>query len=116
VPALAGMVRDVDHGPVRGAVVVVLDSRGRQLVTTVTDEQGRYAVGGLPEGHLGIVASAPGRHPLALRKLLRAGETVDADFTLRGREETVVDTESGRLTVMKRPPDRRHNGVGLEAH
>ncbi|MFF1396301.1 carboxypeptidase regulatory-like domain-containing protein [Streptomyces sp. NPDC058287] len=101
VPALAGLVRDVDQEPVRGAVVVVLDSRGRQLVSTVTDEQGRYAVTGLPEGHLGIVASAPGRHPLALRKSLRAGETVDADFTLRGREESAVDAESGRFTVSR---------------
>ncbi|MFB7758319.1 carboxypeptidase-like regulatory domain-containing protein, partial [Streptomyces sp. NPDC056121] len=75
--------------------------RGRQLVSTVTNEQGRYAVAGLPEGHLGIVASAPGRHPLALRKLLRAGETVDADFTLRGREEGAVDSGSGRLRVSR---------------
>ncbi|MFI6873758.1 carboxypeptidase regulatory-like domain-containing protein [Streptomyces sp. NPDC050400] len=84
-PVLTGVVRDAGQDPVRGAAVVVLDGGGRQLVSTVTDAQGRYAVTGLPEGHVGVVASAPGRHPVARRRQVRPGETAEADFTLRGR-------------------------------
>ncbi|WP_372348140.1 carboxypeptidase regulatory-like domain-containing protein [Streptomyces sp. KL116D] len=84
-PVLTGVVRDAGQDPVRGAAVVVLDGGGRQLVSTVTDAQGRYAVAGLPEGHVGVVASAPGRHPVARRRQVRPGETAEADFTLRGR-------------------------------
>ncbi|MCQ4214226.1 carboxypeptidase-like regulatory domain-containing protein, partial [Streptomyces longispororuber] len=84
-PVLTGVVRDAGQDPVRGAAVVVLDGGGRQLVSTVTDAQGRYAVAGLPEGHVGVVASAPGRHPVARRRQVRPGETTEADFTLRGR-------------------------------
>ncbi|MEV1020986.1 carboxypeptidase regulatory-like domain-containing protein [Streptomyces sp. NPDC050264] len=82
VPVLAGAVRNSARQPVRGAAVIVLDGRGRQLVSTVTDEHGSYAVSGLPEGHLSIVASAPGLRPVAHRRLLRSGEPAGVDFAL----------------------------------
>ncbi|WP_329579883.1 carboxypeptidase regulatory-like domain-containing protein [Streptomyces sp. NBC_01361] len=102
VPVLTGAVRDLDQEPVRGAAVIVLDGRGRQLVSTVTDQQGRYAVTALPEGHLVVVASAPGMHPLAHRKLLRAGEMVTANFTLARREASVETAVSGGPTTVPR--------------
>ncbi|MEU6844876.1 carboxypeptidase regulatory-like domain-containing protein [Streptomyces sp. NPDC046716] len=85
-PVLAGTVRDGEGRPVRGAAVIVLDGLGGQLVSTVTDAEGRYAVSGLPEGHLSLVASAPGLHPVARRRLLTPGETARADFALERRE------------------------------
>ncbi|WP_327658936.1 MULTISPECIES: carboxypeptidase regulatory-like domain-containing protein [unclassified Streptomyces] len=90
VPTLTGVVVDAAHEPLRGAAVVVLDGRGRQLVSTFTDDRGRYAVAGLPEDHLSLVASAPGKHPEAQRILVRQGAPATADFTLRVREGALV--------------------------
>ncbi|MGY0489732.1 carboxypeptidase regulatory-like domain-containing protein [Streptomyces sp. WG-D5] len=89
-PALTGTVTGEGPEPLRGAAVVVLDGRGRQLLSTFTDDQGRYAVAGLPEDHLSLVASAPGRHPEAQRILVRPGAPAVADFSLRAREDAVL--------------------------
>ncbi|MFF2327151.1 MULTISPECIES: carboxypeptidase regulatory-like domain-containing protein [unclassified Streptomyces] len=101
VPVLVGAVREREQGPVPGAAVIVLDGQGRRLVTTITDDRGRYAISGLPEGHLGVVASAPGLHPLAHRTLLRAGETADADFVLRRREGRYTEGAEGPAPAVK---------------
>ncbi|MDQ0815182.1 hypothetical protein QFZ63_006896 [Streptomyces sp. B3I7] len=84
LPMLEGTVRDDERQPVRHAVVTVMDGRGRQLVRTTTNTQGEYAVTGLPEGHLMLVVSHPGRHPVVHQKLMQPGAAVRADFTLHG--------------------------------
>ncbi|TWV48897.1 hypothetical protein FRZ03_12925 [Streptomyces misionensis] len=84
-PDLVGTVRDPHERPVPGALVTVLGPGGRQLVSTLTNARGAYAVTGLPEGHLSVVASVQGREPAVRRTLLGSGEVVRADFLLRDR-------------------------------
>jgi hypothetical protein len=62
-----------------------MDDRGRQLVRTATNVQGTYAVAGLPEGHLTIVASSHSSKPQVQRRLLEAGSVLRTDFTLGDR-------------------------------
>ncbi|MCX5396819.1 carboxypeptidase regulatory-like domain-containing protein [Streptomyces sp. NBC_00102] len=83
-PDLIGTVHGVGRGPVHHASVTVIDGHGRQLVRTTTDALGRYALAGLPEGHLNIIASSPGQTPAVQRKHLRPGTVVRSDFALRG--------------------------------
>ncbi|MGY5122892.1 carboxypeptidase regulatory-like domain-containing protein, partial [Streptomyces sp. 900105755] len=85
LPMLEGTVRDTAQQPVRHAAVTVMDTGGRQLVRTMTNARGEYAVTGLPEGYISIVASHPGRDPLVHQKLLQSGVAVRADFTLHDR-------------------------------
>ncbi|MGW5664683.1 carboxypeptidase regulatory-like domain-containing protein [Streptomyces sp. NPDC003758] len=85
LPMLEGTVRDDEQQPIRHAVVTVMDSRGRQLVRTTTNAHGEYAVTGLPEGHIVLVVSHPGRHPVVHQRLMQSGVAVRADFTLHGR-------------------------------
>ncbi|MFG2955111.1 carboxypeptidase regulatory-like domain-containing protein [Streptomyces sp. NPDC048291] len=87
VPVLTGRVQDGEGRPVRGAAVTVIDARGRQLVRSVTDGTGEYAAAGLPAGHLSIVVSAPGLHPMVHQALLQTGLTARADFALRHRPQ-----------------------------
>ncbi|MFD6530624.1 carboxypeptidase regulatory-like domain-containing protein [Streptomyces sp. NPDC060184] len=85
-PDLIGTVQGVGGGPVHHASVTVLDGHGRQLVRTTTDALGRYALAGLPEGHLNIVASSPGRATGVRRTHLRPGAVARSDFALRGTD------------------------------
>lgn len=85
LPMLEGIVRDDEQQPVRHAAVTVMDTRGQQLVRTTTNAQGEYAVTGLPEGHISVVVSYPGRNPVVHQKLLQSGVAVRADFTLHVR-------------------------------
>ncbi|MFF4316526.1 carboxypeptidase regulatory-like domain-containing protein [Streptomyces sp. NPDC001507] len=85
LPMLEGTVRDTAQQPVRHAAVTVMDTGGRQLVRTTTNAQGEYAVTGLPEGYISIVASHPARDPLVHQRLLQSGVAVRADFTLHDR-------------------------------
>ncbi|WAP53832.1 carboxypeptidase regulatory-like domain-containing protein [Streptomyces sp. S465] len=85
VPMLRGTVHDAERRPVRHAAVTVMDTGGRQLVRTTTNERGEYAVTGLPEGYLTIVASSSAREPVVHQRLLRSGAVIRADFALRGR-------------------------------
>ncbi|MEV7156416.1 carboxypeptidase-like regulatory domain-containing protein [Streptomyces misionensis] len=75
--------------PVPRALVTVLGPGGRQLVSTLTDARGEYAVTGLPEGYLSVVAAVPGRQPAVRQTLLGSGEVVRADFLLRDRPGAV---------------------------
>ncbi|MER5177248.1 carboxypeptidase regulatory-like domain-containing protein [Streptomyces sp. NPDC002896] len=89
IPMLVGTVHDSEQQPVRGASVTVMDTKGRQLVRTTTNEHGEYAATGLPEGYLNIVVASVGRNPLVHQKLLRPGAVVRADFALRSRHDRV---------------------------
>ncbi|MFE2071939.1 carboxypeptidase regulatory-like domain-containing protein [Streptomyces misionensis] len=88
-PDLVGTVRDPHERPVPRALVTVLGPGGRQLVSTLTDARGEYAVTGLPEGYLSVVAAVPGRQPAVRQTLLGSGEVVRADFLLRDRPGAV---------------------------
>lgn len=87
VPSLVGTVRDGALLPLRHAAVTVMDNGGRQLVRAATNARGEYAVGGLPEGDITVVAVSPTRRPQVQRLLLEQGSVVRADFTLYGRSD-----------------------------
>ncbi|GAA5157523.1 hypothetical protein GCM10023214_17200 [Amycolatopsis dongchuanensis] len=89
VPVVSGAVRGSEGEPVPGAVVTVMGGRGQQLVRTVADESGCYAVAGLPEQFVDLVVSAPGRYSTVRRILVREGETRREDFELSGRRQPV---------------------------
>ncbi|WP_438304091.1 carboxypeptidase regulatory-like domain-containing protein [Streptomyces sp. HUAS TT11] len=85
LPMLEGAVHNGEQQPVHHAAVTVMDTSGRQLVRTTTNAQGEYAVTGLPEGYISVVASFPGRNPMVHQKLLQSGVAVRADFTMQDR-------------------------------
>ncbi|MEU6573469.1 carboxypeptidase regulatory-like domain-containing protein [Streptomyces sp. NPDC046805] len=89
-PMLIGKVSEDNGAGVVGAVVTIMDARGRQLVRTVTDREGVYAATGLPEGIVTIVLSAPGRTPDVARVLPRSGRTLHRDFTLPEHHRTAL--------------------------
>ncbi|MFE2380116.1 carboxypeptidase-like regulatory domain-containing protein, partial [Streptomyces misionensis] len=86
-PTVAALL--VREAPGRVALVTVLGPGGRRLVSTLTDARGEYAVTGLPEGYLSVVAAVPGRQPAVRQTLLGSGEVVRADFLLRDRPGAV---------------------------
>ncbi|WP_020501603.1 carboxypeptidase regulatory-like domain-containing protein [Sciscionella marina] len=81
-PMMVGTVHAHDGHPVPGAAVTVLNHRGRQLVRTTTDHDGRYAVTGLPEDFVDLVASAPGKAPMVRRTVVSEGAPGRQDFVL----------------------------------
>ncbi|MET7924802.1 carboxypeptidase regulatory-like domain-containing protein [Streptomyces sp. NPDC005349] len=83
-PTLAGRVTQDGGAPVVHATVVVLDSRGRQLVRTRTDRDGQYAVTGLPEDFLTVLLQASGNRSMVTRLLPVAGRASTQDFVLKG--------------------------------
>ncbi|MGW0856053.1 carboxypeptidase regulatory-like domain-containing protein [Streptomyces sp. NPDC002690] len=95
-PDLIGTVHGVGRGPVHHASVTVVDGHGRQLVRTTTDALGRYALAGLPEGYLNVIASSPGQAPAVQRRHLRPGVVVRSDFALRGTRRGDGSEEQGR--------------------
>lgn len=87
LPMLEGTVCDELQQPIHHAAVTVIDARGQQLVRTVTDGQGRYAIAGLPEEFISVVVSSAGRSSAVRQKALRIGATVRGDFTLHMRSD-----------------------------
>ena len=57
---IEGKVTDPKGATVAGAAVTVTDPVTNQVFTAVTDEQGRYKIGGLAEGTYAITISASG--------------------------------------------------------
>jgi hypothetical protein len=89
-PMVTGTVRTTEGEPVRRAVVTITDGRGQQLVRTIADEDGSYAVTGLPEQFVDLVVSAPGLRSAVRRILVREGVSRREDFELDGRRQPVV--------------------------
>ncbi|MBB2933122.1 hypothetical protein FHX82_000142 [Amycolatopsis bartoniae] len=92
VPVVNGTVRTPDGEPVGGAAITVTDTRGQQLVRTVADHDGSYAVAGLSQQFVDLVVSAPGRYSTVRRILVREGATRTEDFELEGRRQPVGAT------------------------
>ncbi|MET7993512.1 carboxypeptidase regulatory-like domain-containing protein [Amycolatopsis sp. NPDC005232] len=82
VPMLIGTVRSTTGDRVGGAILTVTDGKGRQLVRTTADDDGAFAVGGLPEQFVDLVVTAPGRQPTARRTFFREGVFRREDFVL----------------------------------
>jgi hypothetical protein len=91
-PMVTGTVRTVDGEPVRRAVVTVTDGRGRQLVRTIAEDDGSYAVAGLSEQFVDVVVSAPGLRSAVRRIPVREGATRREDFALDDRRQPVAAT------------------------
>jgi hypothetical protein len=95
--ALTGVVIDERGGPVRGAMVTVA---GQATTTTVSDDQGRFAIAHLAPGeyvlraHLAGFAASP-------RKLVRVGGAADDHHLQMRRLDAAVGTVGE--TVPSRP-------------
>ncbi|OIV38840.1 hypothetical protein BIV57_03625 [Mangrovactinospora gilvigrisea] len=82
-PELGGVVTDGRGHPLPDTVITVTSAQGRALVRTRTAADGRYAVAGLPDGPLLVLARAEGRHPVVHRASLRAAAgPLRQDFAL----------------------------------
>src|SRR5688500_18767098 len=57
--SIAGNVSDVQGGAIVGAEVTITDSRGT-LISSLTDDKGRFSVGSLTSGTYSIRITAPG--------------------------------------------------------
>ncbi len=96
-PAVRGRVRDGDGSPVAKAVVTLIDVGGRQLGRTVSEEDGRYAVGVPASGTYVLIGSAGARQPQAATVVV-GDVPLEFDLTLSGAAGltgTVLDAERG---------------------
>jgi hypothetical protein len=85
VPTLAGTVYAADGERVPGAAVTVMNRHGHQLVHTLTDHEGRYALTGLPEQTVDVVISAPDMIPTVRQIWVRDGATTRENVVLAPR-------------------------------
>lgn len=61
--SLSGRILDHNGNPVEGAVVICRDGEGRVVAETVSDREGRYRFGDLPEGRYQIQVQYSGFSP-----------------------------------------------------
>lgn len=93
------VVADEPNGqPIRRALITfVVDSDGRQLHTTSTDDRGRFTIAGLPAGNVQLSASKPGyvyepmRYGVGAPIAVASGKTVDVTVRL-GRGGVIAGT------------------------
>lgn len=90
VPVVTGRVAGLDGAPVAGAAVTVTDGHGTQLVRTVTDGAGEYALSGLSAQYVDLVVSAAERRPTVRRIRIREGRTLREDFALEDRRSPLA--------------------------
>ncbi|MFE9249005.1 hypothetical protein [Streptomyces sp. NPDC007088] len=79
---LGGEVFHDDGRPASGVFITVLAEGGRQLLKTVTDEEGRWGAAGLDENWVSVLAIARGHTPAVTRVLPREGRVTRQDFVL----------------------------------
>ncbi|WP_051939909.1 carboxypeptidase regulatory-like domain-containing protein [Phaeacidiphilus oryzae] len=98
VPVLTGRLTDDLGDPPAGAVVTVTTPHGRQLVRARTDASGEYAVGGLPDGAVIVLGTAPGHLPAVTREIVRNARPSRLDLQLprRAAEAAEPAGASGR--------------------
>lgn len=88
---ISGVITEADDVPARRARVTVAGDM-RLTRSTLTDEQGRYVVAGLPSGRFTVTADKPGSPPMSFGArqpfrtgaglYLAEGEAADASFRL----------------------------------
>jgi hypothetical protein len=85
LPVLTGALTDERGRPAVDAVVTVTTPHGRQLVRTRTDAGGAYAIGGLADGTVIVLGTAPGRLPAVTREIIRAARPSRVNLRLAPR-------------------------------
>jgi dipeptidyl aminopeptidase/acylaminoacyl peptidase len=103
--SISGTVRDIRGKAVAGAVVVVSTDRG-QSITARTDAEGKYVLGGVPDGLVVPAAAAHGYQAqvydarpwqVASAMRVRAGEiTAGIDFALQPSAPSALPTQIER--------------------
>jgi uncharacterized surface anchored protein len=94
---LAGCVRAGEEA-LPGALITLIDVAGNVAATAVTDPEGRYTVGGLPEGTYTLAAVAEHHRPTAFAITIPAGGRTERDIELiaRVRLAGTVRSASGK--------------------
>jgi Protein of unknown function (DUF3533)/Carboxypeptidase regulatory-like domain len=95
-PMLTGRASGPAGEPLPGVTITVTDPHGHQLLHTRTDQNGEYAATGFHEGFAIVLASDPGRQPVATRLLLTTAAPVNQDFVLTPRQRAVGGHTSGQ--------------------
>ncbi len=103
VPALAqvsnavvtGIVTDEQRGILPGVTITVTNVESGVVRSTVTEEYGRYRVGGIPPGRYNVKAELPGFATQEVKDItLTIGLEYDRDFTMSvaGVQESITIT------------------------
>jgi hypothetical protein len=99
-PTFGGTVLDVVGAVIPGASVNLLDTAGRSIAETKTNDKGEFSFVGLPEGKYSINTTAAGFKTLKLTEVdLHSTEVATARFVLEVDQTMVV------VGVMAAPPD-----------
>ncbi|MEU7634245.1 MFS transporter [Nocardia sp. NPDC049220] len=64
--SIGGRIHREDGSPVSGAVLTLIDQRGRQVSRATGDADGRYLIGAPEAGNYVLITSAPGHQPEAV--------------------------------------------------
>ena len=87
--SIRGVVRSETGGALERMTLLVLDGEARWVAATVTDEEGRYHVGGLPSGDYRLVAF--NRDVVAERTAhLQGADLSDLDLAIDARSRRVA--------------------------
>jgi hypothetical protein len=101
--AMSGIVRDDSTGSPLPGVEVILERTDHR---TLTNEQGRYFLGGVPAGRYSAIFRQLGHVPVRMAVAIPAGDTIRANVTLI-RSDVVLDP----IEVIGKPPLPRGNGL-----
>jgi hypothetical protein len=94
---IAGRVQDQSGGVIAAAQVRVLDSAGREVSRTLTDDQGAYGFSGLPDGTYQLQVESKGFKTMVMNNAqVRSGYSSEHDATLQvgSVSQTVTVTEA----------------------
>jgi hypothetical protein len=99
--SVSGTVTDSSGAAVGGARVTVRSNSGL-IRTAVTDSNGSYNVGGIPDGPATITVQSPGFNTTRVRVSLRPNQANEADAQLNvGSVSETVEVEAQNLAVPK---------------
>ncbi|OLT48717.1 hypothetical protein BJF85_11250 [Saccharomonospora sp. CUA-673] len=98
-----GAVRDRVAGrPIPGATVTAIDENGEVIGSTVSDEDGRYLLGGVHAPQITLVAAAPLADPVATVVTLDGPNTaVDLELEMRGALSGVITSGGWPLSGVR---------------
>lgn len=96
--AVAGTITQNGGTPVGGATVRILDQNETVLGTGITDQNGNYTIGNLPQGNLAAVISASGFGTLLTGVTLSPGQTTTLNAQLVPNAGSISGTVTDQLT------------------
>src|SRR5262249_7385772 len=82
-PVITGIVTDAQGGMLPGVTVTLMNTESGVVRTIVTEENGRYSLGGIPPGRYSLKAELPGFATQEIKDItLTIGLEYRKDFTM----------------------------------